>query len=110
MVAMNNPTLEQFDRALEDWVDERFITRKELRTVAMFTMYLVNLATHDGWVYHGHSWKESEYLGCLVIKALKDDIPQVVFTSAKTYTDGIAIFLRKMEEDRLQWVPDKYRQ
>ena len=110
MVSMENPTLGEFDKALDDWVDERFITRKEIKSAAMFLMYIVNLATHDGWVYCGHSWKESEYLGCLVVKAVKDDTPQVVFTSAKTYTDGIAIFLRKMEEDRLQWVPDKYRQ
>jgi len=74
----------------------------------MFCLYIVNLAEHGGWQYRGHSWKESEYLGCLTVKAVVDGIPSVVFTSAKTATSGMSIFLRKMDADLLEWVKDKY--
>lgn len=97
-----------FEQSLLDWTDSRFLSRDELRTVAMFTMYLVNLGDHDGWSLRGYSWKESEYLGCLVVKGLVDEIPSVVFTNAKTAISGMRIFLRKLEGGFLEWVPDKY--
>lgn len=108
MGSKNGEYLEQFEQSLLDWTDSRFLTRDQLRTVAMFTMYLVNLAEQDGWVLRGYSWKESEYLGCLVVKATVEGVPQVVFTNAKTPINGMRIFLRKLEEDFLEWVPDKY--
>lgn len=100
--------VKQFDEALAKWTDSRFVSADDLRTLTMFNMYLVNLADHDGWEYRGHSWKQSDYLGCLVVKAMVDGIPSVVFTNAKTATASMRIFLRKMEGDFLEWVPDKY--
>lgn len=100
--------LERFEEALKGWTDHRFVSADEIRTLAMFHMYLVNLADDRDWVYRGHSWKESEYLGCLVVKALVDGVPSVVFTNAKTCTSSMRIFLRKLEGDFLEWVPDKY--
>lgn len=98
----------EFERALGDWTDSRFLTRDQLRTVAMFTMYLVNLAEHDGWSVRGYSWKDSEYLGCLVVKGIVDGVPSVVFTNAKTPIAGMRIFLRKLEGGFLEWVPDRF--
>lgn len=100
--------LEQFDQALTTWTDHRMVSSEEIRTMTMFIMYLVNLADHDGWQYRGHSWKESEYLGCLVVKAVVDEVPSVVFTNAKTAVGGMRIFLRKLDGDFLEWVIDKY--
>lgn len=100
--------VERFDEALEGWTDERFVSADEIRTMTMFNMYLVNLADHAGWTYRGHSWKESDYLGCLVVKATIDDLPYVVFTNAKTPIASMRIFLRKLEADFLEWVPDRY--
>ena len=97
-----------FDKALETWTDHRFISAEEIRTAAMFLVYLVNFAEYAGWEYRGHSWKESPRLGCLVVKAVVDGVPCVVFTSAKTILRGMRIFLRKLEGDFLEWVPDKY--
>ena len=105
----NTEHVQEFERAIADWTDSRFISRDYLRTVAMFTMYLVNSADHAGWKYDGHSWKESEYLGCLVVKATVDGTPQVVFTNAKTAIGGMRIFLRKLEGDFLEWIPDRFR-
>lgn len=101
-------TIERFEESLKSWTDSRLVSADQIRTMTMFLMYLVNLADHDGWVYRGHSWKESDYLGCLVVKAVVDGVPSVVFTNAKTPIGGMRIFLRKLEGDFLEWVPDKY--
>lgn len=104
----NSEHVEAFEDALERWTDSRFLSRDEVRTLAMFNMYLVNLAEADGWQLRGYSWKESAYLGCLVVKATIDGAPSVVFTNAKTPIASMRIFLRKLEGDFLEWVPDKY--
>lgn len=109
MATRENGHLVQFEESLSDWVDERFLSRKDLRALAMFSMYLVNLADDDGWLYCGHSWKESQYLGCLVVKSVVDKVPSVAFTSAKTYTASVGIFLRKLEHGDVIWQKDKYR-
>lgn len=106
----NSEHVEVFEQSLAKWTDGRFLTRDELRTMAMFIKYLVNLSEADGWQYCGHSWKESKNMGCLVVKARIKGVPYVVFTSARTTINGMRIFLRKLEGDLLEWVPDKYRQ
>lgn len=108
MDPMSNETIERFDEALATWTDNRFVSAADIRVMAMFIMYIVNLAEHAGWQYRGHSWRESKYLGCLVVKATVDGVPSIVFTNAKTPIAGMRIFLRKMEGDFLEWVPDKY--
>ncbi len=100
--------VKNFREQLELWTDSRFVSAQDIETMTMFIVYLVNLADHAGWQYRGHSWKESEYLGCLVVKAVVDDVPSVVFTNAKTPVGSMRIFLRKLEADLLEWMPDKY--
>ncbi|GAH31686.1 unnamed protein product, partial [marine sediment metagenome] len=94
----------EFEQSLTRWTDSRFLSRDSLRTMAMFTMYLVNLAEADGWDLRGYSWKRSSYLGCLVVKSIVDGVPSVAFTNAKTPVAGMRIFLRKMEGGFLEWI------
>lgn len=108
MDPMDTEYVEQLRVALASWTDNRFVSAQEIETMTMFLLYLVNLADHDGWQYRGHSWKESEPLGCLVVKAVVDGVPSVVFTNAKTAVGGMRVFLRKLEGEFLEWVPDKY--
>lgn len=110
MVSRDNGHLGQFEIALKDWTDERFVSREQIRALSMFNMYLVNLSEEDGWQYDGHSWKQGNPIGCLVVKATMDGAPVVVFTSARTTINGVVIFLRKLEQGLLEWRPDKYRQ
>lgn len=109
MDSKNSAHVQAFEHSLEAWTDSRFLTREQVRVLAMFTMYLVNLADDNGWQFDGYSWKESSYLGCLVVKATVDGVPSVVFTNAATAVAGMGIFLRKLDADLLEWVPDKYR-
>ncbi len=109
MAAKDNQHVEAFEGARGQWTDHRFITSEQIRIVAMFLLYLVNLSEDGGWQLCGWSWKESDYLGCLVVKSVVDGVPSVVFTNAKTPIGGMGIFLRKMAADLLEWVPDRYR-
>lgn len=109
MDPMDTEHVKGFEDALKAWTDHRFVTAKQIRIAAMFLMYLVNLSEHAGWELHGWSWKESSYLGCLVVKSVVDGVPSVVFTNAATPIAGMGIFLRKMEHDLLEWIPDRFR-
>lgn len=109
MVGSNGQYLEQFETCLLQWVDERFVSRTQIRALYMFHMYLVNLAEADGWEYYGHSFKSGLPMGCLTVKADIDGIPHVVFTSGRTPIACIVAFVRKLEEGWLEWRPDRYR-
>ena len=109
MVAMTNQHVEAFLTALEDWIDQRFITREELRALAMFSLYIVNLLDALGWSYYGHTYSQKGKMGCLVVKADHEGTPHVVFTNARTYTGSVVIFLRRLEADCLEWRPDRFR-
>lgn len=104
-----NQHLSAFKTSLEGWTDERFISREDIRILAMFSGYLVNLSHLDGWQYDGHSFKIGVPMCCLTVKATIDDTPQVVFTSGRTYTACVRHFLRKLEQGWLEWRNDRYR-
>jgi hypothetical protein len=108
MEGSNGQYLATFDRSVEDWTDERLVTKAMLRDFARFSLYLVNLAEADGWEYVGHSFKVGLPMSCLVVKARVDGIPHVVFCSGRTYTGCVRVFLRKLEEGWLEWVKDRY--
>ncbi|MCK4627156.1 MAG: hypothetical protein KAV00_17725 [Phycisphaerae bacterium] len=109
MTAMANPHIEAFDSALEGWNDHRFVTRQELRAVTMFSVYLVNLLEGIGFYYYGHTYTQKGRIGCLVVKADREGTPLVVFSNARSYTRSVIVFLRRLDEDTLEWRKDKYR-
>lgn len=101
--------VERFETSLAGWTDERFVSRDQIRALAMFSLYLVNLAEYGEWSYYGHSYKATQPLGVLVVKATMDEAPVVCFTSARTFCSCVRIFLRKLESDLVEWRPDQYR-
>lgn len=109
MVPIDNPYVREFFQSLETWTDERFVTRVQVRALAMFGLYLVNLSEAGGWEYNGHAWKQGVPLGCLTVKATVDGIPRVAFTSARGYVSSVVIFMRKLEAEVVEWRDDKYR-
>jgi hypothetical protein len=102
--------VKQFEAALQGWTDQRFVTQDQIKGLAMFSLYLVNLAEHGGWSYYGHSYKVGSPLGVLVIKATFDETPMVCFNSARTFCACVSIFLRKIDNDLVEWRVDQYRQ
>lgn len=107
---MTTPHLEQFEKALETWTDERFISKDEVRTAAMFSMYLVNLLEAAGASYDGHSLRIGTPMCLLVVRGTLEGVPHVVFSSGRTPIACMRIFLRKLAEDLLEWSPDRFRQ
>lgn len=107
---MDNPYLEEFREAVASWGDERFLKKTELYALAMFFLYLVNLSDEGGWVYDGHSLKIALPMSTLTVKAHIDGIPYVVFTSGRDGMACVRVFIRKVEEDMLEWQADRYRQ
>lgn len=105
----DTPHVAEFDKALEAWTDHRFISRENIRDLARFNMYLVNLAEDDGWTYVGHSLSVETPMGRLVVRGTLDGVPHVVFTSGRTPMEMVRTFLRKMDEGWLEWSVDKYR-
>ena len=106
---MDSPHLDEFDASLEGWTDERFISRQDLRAVAMFAVYLVNLLGTEGATYDGHSLTIKTPMCLLVVRGTIDGVPHIVFTSGRTPTACTRIFMRKLEEGLLEWRPDKFR-
>lgn len=109
MTAKDNEHVGEFRKSLEAWTDERFVSRQQLDDLAMFSMYLVNLAEADGWQYDGQSYKVGAPMGCLVVRGTIDGIPHVVFTSGRTHTGCVGAFLRKMRDGYLEWRQDRFR-
>lgn len=109
MAAKDHQHLEQFRVSIEDWTDQRFLSRDTLWDLARFNLYLVNLAIDDGWVYNGHSLSIKTPMSLLVVRATAEGVPQVVFINGRTTSACIHTFLRMMEEGVLEWRPDKYR-
>jgi len=91
------------------WEDQRYLSRKQLWSLWLFTEHLENVANAGGWSVDGHSWKEKAPLGILVVKATVDGEPKVSFTSARTFLNAVVIFVRKATEARITWVTDRYR-
>lgn len=108
MTGKDNSYVEQFDKALEAWKDERFVTQAQVRDLAMFSLYLVNLLDDQGIEYVGHSFRLKGTLDMLVVKGVVDGIPHVVFTSGKGLTGCVHIFLRKLDEGWLEWAVDRF--
>lgn len=109
MDPMNSQHVAGFRKALESWEDSRFVSRGDIEALSMFSLYLVNILEHRGFEYYGHSWKESKRLGCLVVKVDREGTPYVAFTNARTYTASVRTFLRRVQEDSVEWRPDRYR-
>lgn len=109
MDAMDNGHVGEFKKALDTWTDQRFVSRKDIEALAMFSVYLVNLSEANDWVYDGHSFKVALPLSTLVVRGHVGGSAMVCFISGRTFTNCARIFLRRLAEDELEWRVDKYR-
>ena len=69
---------------------------------------LVNFCADHGarLVRQSFTYKDDEVL--MVIKAVRDDLPYVVFISRQSPRGCVSTFIRKAEAGTLNWYPDKY--
>lgn len=100
--------LETLQEHLEGWKDGRICTREDILVWYKYIAYLVNLLESDGIEYRGHSLKNGSPLCLLVTKVTLEGTPYVVFTSGRTTTDCMRIFLKRLEERTLELRPDRF--
>ena len=106
---MNSKRLGDFGKVADEWTDERFLSRQDLKDLYAFVVLMVNLAESDDWQYDGHSLKIGTPMSMLTVRGTVDGIPHVVFTSGRTTMECIRTFVRKLGEGWLEWRVDRYR-
>jgi len=69
---------------------------------------LVNLLQASGVFYRGESIKNQGWATLLVVKGAVDGTPVVAFVTERTPTDCMRVFLRQVDERRVEWKEDKF--
>ena len=95
-------------RELEGIPEDGPVTRAEVETWSWWSHRLVNVLEEAGWFYRGESVKYQGWSTLLVVKGAKDGTPYVVFITERTTTDCMRVFRKQFEENRVNWVPDKF--
>lgn len=84
------------------------VTREDVIVWARWHMMLVNCFEEVGWVYRGESFKDQGWATLLVVKGAHEGTPLVAFVTERTPTDCMKVFLRQMDEGRVEWREDKF--
>lgn len=104
----DSPHLEDVEKSLVHWIDERFITKDQAYTLYLLDSYMVNLADEGGFDVVGFSWRVKQTLSLLVVKARLGDDPVVCFVSARTFSNAFKIFFARVMDGTVEWRPDRY--
>lgn len=107
-MAKGNQHLEGLEQTLQQWTDERYFTRDSLRDVYLYERYLVNLLDDRDIIYRGDSFRYSLPLSLLVVKVTIGDEPYVCFINGRLRETCYRIFLRRLQEDTVEWRVDQY--
>jgi len=84
------------------------VTRSDVWTLYRFAEYKVNFLERDGLTWRGESFKNNGWSVLLVVKVSEGKTPLVAFVTERSATACMRVFLRKLEEHTINWVPDKY--
>jgi len=88
--------------------DEGPATRAEVWTLYRFSEYKVNFLEAEGLAWRGESFKNNGWSVLLVMKVTRDKIPLVAFVTERSTRGCMRVFLRKLLDHTLNWVPDKF--
>ena len=93
---------------LENLPEEGPLSREEVEVWARWHLLLVNCFEQRDWIYRGESFKDQGWAMLLVVKGAHEGTPLVAFVTEKTPTDCMRVFLRMMDEGRVEWREDKF--
>jgi hypothetical protein len=93
---------------LELLPEEGPLTRTEVETWARWHLTLVNCFEQRQWTYRGASIRYDGWATLLVVKGAHEGTPYVCFVTERTTTDCMRVFLRMMDEGRVEWKEDKF--
>jgi len=82
--------------------------RSDVWTLLRFHDYKVNILEEVGLSWRGESFKNKGRTVLLVMRVLRGGTPLVAFVTERDTIGCMAVFLRKLEEGTLNWVPDKF--
>jgi hypothetical protein len=99
---------QELDKVIATLPTEGPLTRDEVRTWAYWMLLLVNLLDAEGLYYRGESFKSQGWATLLVVKVARDGIPLVAFVTERTPTACMGVFLRQLEERRVEWRDDRF--
>lgn len=94
--------------ALEQWTDERIIRAGDLENLLLFFLYVPKVLSQIGMRYQQHSCRQKNGQTLLTIKVREGDTPLIVFVTSDTTIGCMTRFLDLLEDDRLNWVKDRY--
>jgi hypothetical protein len=102
------PTLDRLQAMSVEGFVGRDRTSQELRVLYWFHEYLAGEMAQIGAVETGYSFSQKGTNCLMVYKAVREGIPQVVFTSEHTPMGCMISFCRRFYGGRLKWANDKY--
>ncbi|MCK4627335.1 MAG: hypothetical protein KAV00_18630 [Phycisphaerae bacterium] len=88
--------------------EEGPLARAEVEVWARWHLQLVNDLETAGGTYRGTSIRYNEWSTSIVVKAVIEGIPQVVFVTERDTTGCMRVFFRQLDEGLLKWQVDKY--
>lgn len=83
-------------------------TRAEVWTLYRFSEYLVNFLERERLQWRGTSFKNNGWSVLMVMKVARDKVPLVAFITERSTRGCMRVFLRRLNEHAVNWVPDKF--
>ena len=88
--------------------DHRLAYNKEAKVAYWFHTFMYDELLKSGRLCTGYVFRQPDEQCLLVVKSVYENIPQVVFCTGRNPIDCMALFCKKLYNDSLQWVKDKY--
>ncbi len=108
MPTIHDGILTQLRTIDSKYVDQRAVSEQDLRLYVWFHEYLFNEILELGGLERGYTFRQKAETCLLIYKATFDNIPQVVFLTARTPVGCIRILCRQFYAETLRWTKDKY--
>lgn len=93
---------------MEQWSDGRVITATDLEALLLFLFYVPKTLSQIGYRFGGFVARQKNGQTLLTVKVREGDIPLVAFLTSNNTTGCMCRFLDLMEQDRINWVRDRY--
>lgn len=84
------------------------LTKGDVEIWAKWHLLLDQILKPYGLTYRGESFKDQGWSTLLVVKLARDVTPLVVFVTERGATGCMRVFLRQLEENRLELREDKF--
>ena len=92
-----------------EYKDNRCLSERGHRALVWLLYYGENVFSQVSRTWRGVSFRQADAVCRLVVKSTRAGVREVAYVTGRTPTDCVLIFCRMWHQDRVEWVPDKYR-